>query len=171
VIFEEIGDELGIAAAQHHLGGKALEAGDYTQARAAFEQAVSIRRRLASAWALSPSLHSLGDCELLDGRVSEADARYRESLGLSVELQSPRMMAYCLAGLASVAAMDGRPEAAGVLWAAVETIEQDHGFRLLGAERERYERLLPEADPMFAEALLQGRSLSFEEAVAHAERP
>jgi hypothetical protein len=45
------------------------------------------------------------------------------------------------------------------------------GFRLLGAERERYERLLPDADPKFAEAHLQGNSLSFEEAVAHAEWP
>jgi hypothetical protein len=52
----------------------------------------------------------------------------------------------------------------------VETIEQEHDFRLLGADRERYEALLPEADPKFAEAYLQGRGLSFEEAVAHAER-
>ena len=169
-IFEEIGDEIGIAAALHHLGGKALEAGDYTQAREAFEQAVSIRRRLASAWALAPSLHSLGDSELLEGRVSEAGIHYRESLRLSVELQSPRMVAYCLAGLASVAAVDGQPDAAGLLWAAVENIEQEHGFRLLGAERERYERLLPEADPKFEDAHLRGGATSLEEAVAHAER-
>jgi tetratricopeptide (TPR) repeat protein len=169
-IFEEIGDEIGIASALHHLGGKALEAGDYKQAREAFEQTVSIRRRLASARALAPSLHSLGDCELLEGKVSEARARYRESLGLSLELRSPRMIAYCLAGLASVAAMDGRPEAAGFLWAAVETIEQEHGFHLLGVERERYERLLPEADPRFAEANLRGRTLSLEQAIVYAER-
>ena len=169
-IFEEIGDERGIASALHHLGGKELEAGDYTQAREAFEQAVSIRRRLASTWALAPSLHSLGDCELLDGRVSEARARYRESLELSLELQSPRMIAYCLAGLASVAAIDGRPETAGLLWAAVEATEQEHGFRLLGVDRERYEMLLPAADPKFADAYLQGSGLSFGEAVAHAER-
>ncbi len=168
VIFEEIGDERGVASALHHLGGQALEAGDYRQAREAFEQAVSIRRRLASTWALAPSLHSLGDCELLDGRVSEAGARYRESLGLSVELQSPRMIAYCLAWLASVAAIDGQAEAAGLLWAGVENIEEEHGFRLLGAERERYEGLLPQGNPKFVEAYVRGRSLSFEEAVAHA---
>jgi tetratricopeptide (TPR) repeat protein len=170
-IFEEIGDELGIAAALHHLGGRALEAGDYVQAREALEEAVSIRRRLASTWRLAPSLHSLGDCELLEGRVTEAGARYRESLGLSIKLQSPGLIADCLAGLASVAAMDGRPKAAGLLWAAMETIEHEHGFRLVGAERERYEKLLPEADPKFAEAHLQGRSLPFEEAVARADRP
>ena len=169
-IFEEIGDEIGVASALHHLGGKALEAGDYTQAREAFEQAVSIRRRLASAWALAPSLHSLGDCELLEGRIDEAGARYRESLRLSIELQSPRMIAYCLAGLAGVSAMHDEPEAAGCLWAGVEAIEREHDFRLLGAERERYERLLPDADPSFVQANLQSRNLSLEETIARAQR-
>jgi predicted ATPase/DNA-binding SARP family transcriptional activator len=169
-IFEEIGDEIGIASALHHLGGKALEAGDYPQAREAFEQAVSIRRQIASASALAASLHSLGDCALLEERVSEASAHYRESLRLALELQSPRLIAYCLAGLASVAAVDGRPEVAGILWAATERIERDHDFQLLGVERERYEKLLPEADPKFAKAHLTGGGLSFEQAIDYAER-
>ena len=145
-IFEEIGDEIGIASAQHHLGGRALEAGDYSRARGAFEQAVSIRRRVASSSNLTASLHSLGDCALLDGRLSDASTHYRESLRLALEIQSPRQIAYCLAGLASVAALEGRPEVAGFLWAATESIERELGFQLLGSERERYERLLPEAD-------------------------
>ena len=169
-IFEEIGDEIGIASAQHHLGGRALEAGDYLRARGAFEQAVSIRRRVASSSNLTASLHSLGDCALLDGRLSDASTHYRESLRLALEIQSPRQIAYCLAGLASVTALDGRPEVAGFLWAATESIERELGFQLLGSERERYERLLPEADPKFAEAHLQCGSLSFEQAIAYAQR-
>jgi predicted ATPase/DNA-binding SARP family transcriptional activator len=169
-LFEEIGDEIGIASALHHLGGKALEASDYPQAREVFERAVSIRRQIASASALAASLHSLGDCALLEERVSEAGAHYRESLGLALELQSPRLIAYCVAGLASVAAVDGRPEVAGILWAATERIERDHDLLLLGVERERYEKLLPEADPKFAEAHLTAGGLSFEQAIDYAER-
>lgn len=60
--------------------------------------------------------------------------------------------------------------ARSVLWAAVETIEREHGFRLVGAEREPYERLLPEADPGFAAGFFAGVRFSMEEAVADAER-
>jgi hypothetical protein len=53
------------------------------------------------------------------------------------------LQAYCLAGLACVAARNEDGRAAGRLWTLAERWEHEVGFRMLGAERVRYERNLP----------------------------
>ena len=56
-----------------------------------------------------------------------------------------RLQAYCLAGLACVAAQNDDATTAGRLWTLAERIEQQIGFRMLHAERVRYERTLTPA--------------------------
>jgi hypothetical protein len=53
-----------------------------------------------------------------------------------------RLGVYCLAGLACVAARSEDAAAAGRLWTLAERIEHEIGFRMVGAERVRYERHL-----------------------------
>jgi len=56
-----------------------------------------------------------------------------------------RLQAYCLAGLACVAARSDDATMAGRLWTLAERIEQQIGFRMLAAERRRYEHTLTPA--------------------------
>ena len=56
-----------------------------------------------------------------------------------------RLQAYCLAGLACIAAQNDDATTAGRLWTLAERIEQQIGFRMLAAERGRYERILAPA--------------------------
>jgi hypothetical protein len=54
----------------------------------------------------------------------------------------PWLSAYCLAGLSCVAALSGDGHTAGLHWGLAERIEREHGVRMLGAERRRYEAVL-----------------------------
>ena len=56
-----------------------------------------------------------------------------------------RLQSYCLAGLACVSARSEDATTAGRLWTLAERIEQQLGFRMLRAERVRYERTLTPA--------------------------
>ena len=56
-----------------------------------------------------------------------------------------RLQAYCLAGLACVAARSDDATMAGRLWTLAVRIELQIGFRMLAAERRRYEHTLTPA--------------------------
>jgi hypothetical protein len=116
------------------------------------------------------SLHGLGDLELDSENLSAASERYRESLALALELDTPNVVLLTLAGLASVAAASGDLTRGGHLWAAVESMEQRRGLRILPFERERYERVLAEhlSDPDFRAASEAGRTLALDDAVREA---
>ena len=74
-----------------------------------------------------------------------------------------RLLAYCLAGIASALAETGREEEAARLWGAVCAAEESSGFRMLTAERGRYEAHLGRLE--HSAAWSEGRKLSLEDAV------
>jgi hypothetical protein len=74
--------------------------------------------------------------------LPSAERYYSEALALAPEEDDVRLQAYCLAGLACVAAQSDDTTMAGRLWTLAERIEQQLGFRMLHAERVRYERTL-----------------------------
>ncbi|MBV9142871.1 MAG: hypothetical protein JO115_18485, partial [Pseudonocardiales bacterium] len=67
---------------------------------------------------------------------------YREALALGLHEGDVRLRVYCLAGLACVAARNEDATAAGRLWTLAERLEHEIGFRMVAAERVRYERKL-----------------------------
>jgi len=71
-----------------------------------------------------------------------AERYYREALTLGLREGDVRQGAYCLAGLACVAARNEDAATAGRLWTLAERLEHDIGFRMVAAERVRYERNL-----------------------------
>ncbi|MBV9003001.1 MAG: hypothetical protein JO304_28360 [Solirubrobacterales bacterium] len=87
-------------------------------------------------------MHSLGDLYLDAGEMPTAERYYREALALGLHEADVRLGAYCLAGLACVAARNEDPTAAGRLWTLAERLEHEIGFRMVAAERVRYERNL-----------------------------
>ena len=111
-------------------------------------------------------LHSFGDVALDHRNVVEAARLYRESLEIGRHLSDDLQTAYSLAGLAAVGAERGRRDMAARLWGCVRTFEETSGTRLLGTERNRYERVLGEFEQ--APDFTRGKSMTLDEAVEYA---
>jgi hypothetical protein len=82
---------------------------------------------------------------------------------------SPGTLVVCLAGIASVLAERKRDDEAATIWGAVCAAEDMMGFRMLAAERRRYESHLARLENTSAWAA--GRRLTLEETVASLPSP
>jgi predicted ATPase len=140
-IYERLDDPLGIARTLHYIAEALRDLGDFERSAELFARSIEIRRanRLAGAAA---TVHSLGDLYLDAGDMPNAERYYREALALGLQEGDVRLGAYCLAGLACVAARNEDATAAGRLWTLAERVEHEIGFRMVAAERVRYERNL-----------------------------
>jgi predicted ATPase/DNA-binding SARP family transcriptional activator len=144
VIYERLDDTLGIAGTLHHIAEALRDLGDLERSAELFARSIEIRRAngLGSDRASVASVHSLGDLYLDAGDMPTAARHYREALALGLQQRDARLGAYCLAGLACVAARNEDATAAGRLWTLAERLEHEIGFRMVTAERVRYERNL-----------------------------
>ena len=140
-IYERLGDLDGIARSVFYLAEGLRDTGEFERSAELYKHAIEMRREhgLGSIGAL---LHSLGDLYLDKGDLPSARRYYYEGLEVAPREDDVRLEAYCLAGLACAAAQDDDATTAGRLWTLAERIEQQIGFRMLRAERVRYERTL-----------------------------
>ena len=140
-IYERLDDTLGIARTLHRIAEALRDLGDFDRSAELFVRSIETRRanRLGSA---ASTVHSLGDLYLDVGDMPTAEGYYREALALGLQEGDARLEAYCLAGLACVAARNEDPTTAGRLWTLAERLEHEIGFRMVAAERVRYERNL-----------------------------
>ena len=140
-ISERLDDTLGIARTLHYIAEALRDLGDFERSAELFARAIEIRRAngLGSG---ATTVHSLGDLYLDAGDMPTAERYYREALALGLQEGDVRLGAYCLAGLACVAARNEDATAAGRLWTLAERLEHEIGFRIVAAERVRYERNL-----------------------------
>ena len=140
-IYERLDDTLGIARCLHYIAEALRDLGDLKRSAQLYTRSIEIRRAngLGSG---SASVHSLGDLYLDAGDMTTAERYYREALALGLQEGDVRVAAYCLAGLACVAARHEDAATAGRLWTLAERLEHDIGFRIVAAERVRYERNL-----------------------------
>jgi predicted ATPase/DNA-binding CsgD family transcriptional regulator len=84
------------ARARNAAGNLAIRRADYERAQAHYEQAVSLRRRLANRRDLAVSLHNLGVVMLDRGDLDRAEALLAESLALNRELGDEHFIALSL---------------------------------------------------------------------------
>ncbi len=140
-IYERLDDTVGIARTLHYIAEALRDLGDFERSAELFARSIEIRRAngLGSG---SAAVHSLGDLHLDKGDMPTAERYYREALALGLQEGDVRLGAYCLAGLACVAARNEDATAAGRLWTLAERLEHEIGFRMVAAERVRYERNL-----------------------------
>jgi predicted ATPase/DNA-binding SARP family transcriptional activator len=140
-IYERLDDTLGIARTLHYIAEALRDLGDFERSAELFARSIEIRRAngLGSGEA---TLHSLGDLHLDAGDMPTAERYYREALALGLQEGDVRLGVYCLAGLACVAGRNEDAAAAGRLWTLAERLEHEIGFRMVAAERVRYERNL-----------------------------
>jgi predicted ATPase len=141
-IAERLGEPELLARTLHDLGENLRDTGSFERAAEVYARSIEIRRANDLSDLNVATLHSLADLELDMGDLAAAERHYREALALADELDDVRTRGYCLAGLACVAARTGDGEAAGQRWAIAERIERERGYRMLSAERIRYERIL-----------------------------
>jgi predicted ATPase len=141
-IAERLGDPEQIARSLHYMGENLREMGSYEQAAELYIRSIEILRANGEGERVESVLHSLADLRLDTLDLPAADRLYREALALSQSTKDVRLSAYCLAGLSCVAAHSGDGHTAGLLWGLAERIEREHGVRMLGTERRRYEAVL-----------------------------
>ncbi len=140
-IYERLDDTLGIARTLHYTAEALRDLGDFERSAELFTRSIEIRRANGLGSGES-TVHSLGDLYLDAGDMPSADRYYREALALGLQEGDVRLEVYCLAGLACVAARNDDATAAGRLWTLAERLEHEVGFRMVAAERVRYERNL-----------------------------
>ena len=140
-IYERLNDTLGIARTLHGIAEALRDLGDFERSAELFARSLEIRRTNGLGGGAA-TVHSLGDLYLDAGDVPTAERYYREALALGLQEGDVRLGAYCLAGLACVAARNEDATAAGRLWTLAERLEHEIGFRMVAAERVRYERNL-----------------------------
>jgi len=140
-IYERDDDTPGIAGTLHSIAEALRELGDFERSAELFARSIEIRRANGLG-SVAASVHSLGDLYLDAGNAPTAERYYREALALGRQESDVRLAAYCLAGLACVAARNNDATAAGRLWTLAERLEHEIGFRMVAAERVRYERNL-----------------------------
>jgi tetratricopeptide (TPR) repeat protein len=159
------GDRVEEATLLHWVGDALRDLGRFDEAERWLLEANDLARELgASAGGLLPrNIHSIGDLELDRGNFASALARYLEGLDESARDRSQRVIPFCLAGVAAVLAEQDRPEEAATLWGATSAGEETLGFRILPAERGRYESRLVRLEG--TPAWTAGRALTLEGAV------
>ena len=140
-IYERLDDTLGIARTLHYIAEALRDLGDFERSAELFARSIEIRRANGLGRSAA-TVHSLGDLYLDTGDMPTAERYYREALALGLQEGDVRLGAYCLAGLACVAARNEDATAAGRLWTLAERLEHEIGFRMVAAERVRYERNL-----------------------------
>ena len=140
-IFERLDDTPGISRALHQIAEALRDLGDFERSAELFARSIEIRRANGLGSGAS-TVHSLGDLYLDAGDMPTAERYYREALALALQEGDVRLGVYCLAGLACVAARNEDAAAAGRLWTLAERLEHEIGFRMVAAERVRYERNL-----------------------------
>jgi tetratricopeptide (TPR) repeat protein len=140
-IYERLDDKPGIARTLHSIAEAVRDLGDFERSAELFARSIEIRRANGLG-SRAATVHSLGDLYLDAGDISAAERNYREALALGLQEGDVRLGAYCLAGLACVAARNEDATAAGRLWTLAERLEHEIGFRMVAAERVRYERNL-----------------------------
>ena len=137
------------------------------------ERAVRLARAEGDFEAVSMSVHGIADVALDQGDLTLASERFGEALSVSRELAGARRLApWCLAGLACVAAERGEVERAGLLWGAVESLEDQVGVTIPAPARQRYKAPIDALQSgELGAAIERGHTLPFDEAVVFALAP
>jgi predicted ATPase len=173
-LFEQAGDHVSRLSELRHMGETHRDRGDYDEARRILEETVSLARALGSEQQLLNTVHSLGDLALDRGDSKTATVRYVEAMELAVKNANRRTQIYCIAGIACALVESGADEAGARLWGIAEEQERHLGFRMLKAERRRYEHWESVArdrlQSAYDAAHRAGAGLTLEEAVADALR-
>jgi tetratricopeptide (TPR) repeat protein len=171
-LYDQAGDEGARLNGLHFLGETYRDRGDYDESQRVLEETAALARSSGRNLQLTSTLHSLGDLALDREDPATALARFAEALEYAVETGHRRVQLYCVAGIACARLQQGDDRAAVRLWGIAEDQERQLGFRMLSAERRRYEHVMASARARLGDAYdierRSGAGLTLEQAVAEA---
>jgi predicted ATPase/class 3 adenylate cyclase len=171
-LFERAGVEALVLTELHWLGDAYRDRGDLDEAERVLEETVRRAREGGFDQQLTSTLHSQGDLSLDRRDPDAALPRFAEALQYAVSTGSRRVQIYCIGGIGCALSLQDNDRAAARLWGIAEDQERRLGFRMLGNERQRYERLMVEARERLGAAYepehRAGAGLTLEQAVAEA---
>jgi predicted ATPase/DNA-binding XRE family transcriptional regulator len=169
----ELDDKQGLATSLNISGLVETQRGDHEQALALHEEGLAVARQVGDKWAVAVHLDNLGWATLGQGGHERAARLFGEALKLNSELGEKWLSADCLDGLARVASVHGSPIRAARLWGAAKASSEGIGALAAPLDQTAYDRHVAAAraqldEAAFDTAWTEGRSLTFEQAVAYA---
>jgi len=139
-LFEQVGDEWGIAHAATRLANAARRRGDLETARRRFADALEMHRRTGDRHAEARVLSNTADVAGDLGDLVDAEALYQQSLAIRSELGDRLGIAAVLERLAGVA--EDRPERAAALLGAAAAMRDAIGAPLSAAGLARLDQFI-----------------------------
>ena len=172
-LFEEFGDEEGIAKATWGLATMAYGAEDWERVAALATASVERFRRLDKPFGLAWALHMEALALAILGHPDEAEVSLREAMGIFLPSDDRSALALLLADLSILAESRGEIDRAVRLAGAAESAEEEIGTGLLVSDTtvaKRLQKLLASVPGAEAEPLLEeGRAMPVEQALAYAK--
>jgi predicted ATPase/transcriptional regulator with XRE-family HTH domain len=170
----ERGDAWGAAHVLIHLAVVARGRDEHPRAAGYAEEALALARQTGDRFAAEGALQLLAQMAWASGERERAAGCWREALETASEVGTTVDSAYCMQGLAAVAAAGGETRRAARLLGAAESLLEAAGLVLHAyARNELHEHAASSAreqlgDQAWTAAHVEGRAMSFEEAVAYA---
>jgi predicted ATPase/DNA-binding CsgD family transcriptional regulator len=167
----ELGFREGIATWLSLSGQVALSSGDALAARPLLEESLALSQEIGHRHGTAASLALLARVTVHQGEFTAARVLYEESLTITREIGDKLNTASCLEGLAGVAAAQEDPTWAAHLLGAAESMRATIGTAIPPVERPLYERSVATTraqlgEKAYAQALIEGRSMTPEQALA-----
>jgi predicted ATPase/class 3 adenylate cyclase len=168
-LYEELGDQAGIASTHWAMGNLAYGQVDYQRAVDWTTQSLAEARELGDDFLTGWSLFMRGGALARLGRWVEAAEPWREGLRLFAESGDLTGILFNLDGLADAAIAEGRYERGLRLRAVAQALRAETGAELLESDRET--RGTPQhglTEEEAARARAEGEAMTMEQAIAYA---
>ena len=129
-LFQELGDQDGIAALYNNLGVIALHRGDYPRAMELLEASLALRREQGDTWGVATCLNNLGATAGKQGDNVQAQKYYQESLVLHRQLSNKSGVALTLSNLGGIAVFQGNVEQAYIFYTEALAVRRELGDKI-----------------------------------------
>jgi predicted ATPase/DNA-binding SARP family transcriptional activator len=169
ILARQTDDRTRIATTLHRLGAVAEAAGDPVAAGQYYAESLAVGRQLEEKNFIAAALQGLGNALIAQDRYEEAGIHLRESLQIYTDLKDRRGPYKTLDCLARLAAAQHQYDRATTLFGAVDTIRANLGVSTRTADDPIIGNLRAAlGEPVFTEALDQGRHMVYEEMLGYA---
>jgi predicted ATPase len=170
-LFEDVGDDVGVARSRWALGNLEYTNRNFPRARELAKQALETFERVGDAFMIAWATYTIGISDMLEGDLANAGRHYRRALAIFHEAGDVSGYTLVLDGLCAVALFAGDRQRAAKIGGAVATLERTTGTGLNASNREfsgAYDPAPLRTDPDTAAAWAEGERLTIDEAVAFA---